>query len=75
MCVCVCLSVCLSVLSLDLRDHKISHSDKLSMNGTGCEKSELHRFFLNVSLRRYGSFNSLVELHLKLPMSIKGTKK
>ena len=35
------------------------------MNGTGFEMAEIQRFcFKNVLLRRYGSFNGLVELHL-----------
>ena len=42
---CVCVCVCVCVLPLDLRDStRLCYSDKLSMNGMGCERSELERF-------------------------------
>ena len=47
---------------------RFKYSDKLSMDGTGYERSELQRFCCkNVLLRRHGSFNGLVVLcHLEL---------
>ena len=48
------------LLFLDLRD---PFPDKLSMDRTGCERSELQRFCCKyVLLRRYGSFNGFIVL-------------
>ena len=55
------------MLPLDLRDYiGFRYPDKLSMDRTGYEKSELQRCCKNVSLRRYCSFDDLVLCHLEL---------
>ena len=39
------------------------------MDEMGCERSEQRFYYENISLRRYGSFKCVVELHLELMIS------
>ena len=66
--------VCYHLISETIQFH---YPDELSMDGTGCERSELQRFCCkNVSFRRYGSFNGFVVLrHLELLTSTEKAKK
>ena len=68
------MCVCYKLISETTR---FCYSDKLSMDETRCDGSELQRFCCkNISLRRYGGFNGLVVLcHLELLTSAEKLQK